>query len=91
MATLSLVPGVIMMLTFFMLHLLLIDQILSSRSDKALTYQTKISKFKLELFILCLEKGCLNRVLVVVSLLSIIGFIAVNVNFISNIVFSDGP
>jgi flagellar biosynthesis protein FliP len=37
-ATLSLIPGVIMMMTYYMLHLLLIDQIQQAYTDRATTY-----------------------------------------------------
>lgn len=47
--TLSLVPGVIMMLTFYLLHLLMVSQIVKSRTDKALTYKHKFGMVSLSI------------------------------------------
>jgi uncharacterized membrane protein (DUF485 family) len=72
-ASLSLIPGVIMMMTYYMFHILLIDQIQSAYTDSALTYQIKK------------KQSNLNRILVAISFLLIVGFVVVNCYFVFNL------
>jgi hypothetical protein len=38
------VPGIVMMLTYYLLFMLLLSELLLARADKALTFQNKFSK-----------------------------------------------
>ena len=66
--------------------MLLLNEMVTSRSDKAMTFQLKFSNYLC--FILLVEQSVLNRFFVGISFLLICGFMATNSYYILSIILS---